>query len=228
MIRTSTLVAAILLGTIGMRPDGAEAQVPSGRSAVETLRYEPLQFVPPEPARHEIDGVTVLALEDRALPLVTVMALFRGGYGLFDRDWYAPAMGLPALLRYGGTEDLAPDSVEALLEYHAIQTSFQSGGGSIATTVKRLGRRARYGPPALVGSGHGARLRRGRDRSLEGPCPGEREAAGRRPGEPGVRALQPSPLRRPPDRLGAERGRPVVRAGGARPLQVHAPAYRLS
>lgn len=114
------------------------AQVANARDAVEALEYGPLEFAPPSPGRHEVSGVRVLLLEDHDLPLVTLYARFRGGYGLFDRAWYAPAMGLPALLRYGGTIDLPPDSVDALLDYYAIQTSFGTGGGSVASTLNTL------------------------------------------------------------------------------------------
>ncbi len=114
------------------------AQVLPGRSAVESIEFAPLEFTPPAPEQYTVDGVTVLSLEDRTLPMVTVIARFRGGYGHFDREWYAPAVGLPAMLRYGGTTDLEPDSVELLLEFYAIQTAFQSGGVSVGSTLNTL------------------------------------------------------------------------------------------
>jgi zinc protease len=116
----------------------ARAQAPDTRAALEALTFEPVDFQPPAPSRHEISGVRVLLLEDRALPLVTVYARFRGGYGLFDREWYAPALGLPALLRYGGTSELSPDSVDTAIDYYAMQTSFGTGGGSISATLNTL------------------------------------------------------------------------------------------
>jgi zinc protease len=82
--------------------------------------------------------VRVLLLEDRDLPLVDVYARFRGGYGLLPREWYAPAMGLPALLRVGGTVELSPDSVDQLLEYYSIQASFGTGGASISVALNTL------------------------------------------------------------------------------------------
>jgi zinc protease len=116
----------------------AAAQVPQGRAAVEALEFPPLDFSPPEPERHEVSGVRVLLLEDRALPLVDVLARFRGGYGVFAREWYAPAMGLPALLRAGGTTDLAPDSVDQLLEFYSVQSSFGTGGGSVSMSLNTV------------------------------------------------------------------------------------------
>lgn len=116
----------------------ASGQTQTVREVVEALEYEALEFEPPSPDRHDVSGVTTLLLEDRALPLVTVIARFRGGYGLFDREWYAAAMGLPALLRYGGTIDLPTDSVELLLEFYAMQTSFESAGTSVGSTLNTL------------------------------------------------------------------------------------------
>jgi zinc protease len=102
------------------------------------MEFGPIEFEPPTPERHEASGVRVLLLEDRTLPLVNVFARFRGGYGLFSREWYAAAMGLPALLRSGGTTDLPPDSVDELLEYYAVQASFSTGGGSVSVALNTL------------------------------------------------------------------------------------------
>jgi len=114
------------------------AQVPTGREAIAAIHAEPLEFVPPQPERHEVEGVTALLLEDRSLPLVNMMARFRGGYGLFGREWFAVAMGLPAMLRYGGTAELSPDSVEQLLDFYAMQTSFESSGVSLGASLNTL------------------------------------------------------------------------------------------
>jgi zinc protease len=116
----------------------AAAQVPQGRAALEALEFPPLDFSPPVPERHEVSGVRVLFLEDRDLPLVDVFARFRGGYGVFAREWYASAMGLPALLRAGGTTDLAPDSVDQVLEFYSVQASFGTGGGSVSVSLNTV------------------------------------------------------------------------------------------
>lgn len=116
----------------------ADAQVVDTREALEALAFEPVDFEPPTPEQHELAGVQVLLLENRTLPLVDVIARFRGGYGLFDREWYAAAMGLPAMLRYGGTTGLEPDEVDEALDFYAIQTTFGTGGGSVASSVNTL------------------------------------------------------------------------------------------
>ncbi|MEQ1856855.1 MAG: pitrilysin family protein [Longimicrobiales bacterium] len=129
--------SVILVGTLAAAAP-AGAQGVTGRDAIDALDFPPLDFSPPEPERFEISGVDVLLLEDHDLPLVDVYARFRGGYGLFAREWYAPAMGLPALLRAGGTEELAPDSVDQLLEYYSVQASFGTGGGSVSVGLNTV------------------------------------------------------------------------------------------
>ena len=129
--------AAILLAQL-LTASAAATQAPTGRAMVDALDVPPLEFTQPIVDHRDVSGVPVLVLESRELPLVTVYAYFRGGYGLFGRELYAPAMGLPALLRYGGTTALPPDSVDEALEYYAIQTSFGSAGGSVTSSVNML------------------------------------------------------------------------------------------
>ncbi|SVD50455.1 uncharacterized protein METZ01_LOCUS403309, partial [marine metagenome] len=81
----------------------AKGQDPGVRETIEAIEFSPLEFLQPSPEHYEVSGVQVLLLEDRSLPLITVAARFQGGYGRFARDTYAPARGLPAMLRYGGT-----------------------------------------------------------------------------------------------------------------------------
>jgi zinc protease len=127
---------ALLLAVLAAHPTAA--QVPGGRAAAESLRFAPLRFDAPVPETHEVDGVPVLYLEDHTVPLVTLFARFKGGYSLFDRSLYAPASALPALLRYGGTEALAPDSIDAAIEYYALQTSFGGGGETVFSSLNTL------------------------------------------------------------------------------------------
>jgi zinc protease len=136
--RRRALVAAVAILAMAATAAPVAPQAQSVRDALAALEVEPLTFHPPDPERQEVAGVDVLLLEDHALPLVTVYARFRGGYGLFDREWYAVAMGLPALLRYGGTATLTPDSVDKAIDYYAVQTAFGTGGGSISSSVNVL------------------------------------------------------------------------------------------
>jgi zinc protease len=123
---------------VSMVPLGLGAQAQGGRAALDRLTFEPLVFEQPDVEHHELAGVRVLVLEDHALPLVTVYAYIRGGYGLFDRRFFAPAMGLPAMLRYGGTVTRTPSEVDDVLERYAIQLAFGTAGGSVTTSVNTL------------------------------------------------------------------------------------------
>jgi zinc protease len=134
--RTAPSLATLAAVLVAALPSAA--QEPSAREIAEGLPVAPIQWTPQAPEHHDVSGVRVLLLEDHDLPLVSVYARFRGGYGLFGREWYAAATALPALMRYGGTEDLPPDSVDDRLDYYAIQTSFGTGGGSISATLNTL------------------------------------------------------------------------------------------
>ena len=138
--------AAALLGATLLPITCAYAQVPVGKDVAERLSFPPLTFDAPEPERREVAGVAVLYLRDASLPLVSVFARFEGGFARFPRADYAAATALPSLLRYGGTADLPPDSVDELLEYYAVQTSF---GGAGETTFSSVNTLTEYLEPAL-------------------------------------------------------------------------------
>ena len=113
----------------------------TGREAALALRFEPLEFRPPSATEHTLsNGVLVLHLEDRRLPLVSVYARFRGGFANFPRAYYAAGTGLPALVRSGGAGELPPDSIEALLQRFAIRSSTGTGGASSFASVNTLTR----------------------------------------------------------------------------------------
>ena len=137
--RAATGMIAILMAAAGMTSDRASAQRPrADREAVEALRFPTLSFTPPTPAEHEIEGVTVFFLADHSLPLVNVYARFAGGFGLFERELYAATTALPSMLRFGGTVELHPDSVDEQVDQHALQLAFGSSGGSTSATLNTL------------------------------------------------------------------------------------------
>lgn len=129
-------LAAALAGILCSLPATGAAQ--SARELAENVTYPPLVFRAPVAELHEVAGVTVLYLEDHSVPLVNVLARFKGGYGRLPRASYAAATALASLLRYGGTTELPPDSVDARLEFYAVQTSFGSGGGSVFSSMNTL------------------------------------------------------------------------------------------
>jgi predicted Zn-dependent peptidase len=131
----SITVAAATLSALMLHVGAAAQELPSG---LANLTFAPLHFDQPTPERHEVAGVPILLLEDRDLPLVTALVGFKGGYGLFPRSDYAAATALPALLRYGGTRSMAPDSVDTEIDTYAMQLSFGSGGGAISSSMNVL------------------------------------------------------------------------------------------
>jgi len=134
-------LACVAPGTVrAQEPEAANAPADSHAAALG-LTFEPLKFQPPQPAEHTLsNGVHVLQLEDRRLPLVSVYARFRGGFANFPRVYYAAATGLPGLVRGGGTLSLPPDSVEARLEHYAIRTSVGTGGETSFALMNALTR----------------------------------------------------------------------------------------
>ncbi len=140
-VRSPLIRSAIAVGcciALSSGGTGVAAQVTDGRSAIDALRFEPLDFAQPRPDQHSVAGVPVLMLPAKELPLTTVYLYVRGGYGRFDRDVYAAAMGLPAMLRYGGTESRSPLDVDEAIEHFAFQVTLGTGGGSISASLNTL------------------------------------------------------------------------------------------
>jgi len=133
------LASAVLFVLVSRGLHAQEERPPVGRRVVDTLTYPTLRFEPPEVQEKTLsNGVLVLYLEDRTLPLVDVYARFRGGYGLFEREHYAAATAVPALIRNAGTATLPPDSVDELVEFYALSTSFGTAGGSAFSSLNTL------------------------------------------------------------------------------------------
>jgi predicted Zn-dependent peptidase len=129
---TSIVASMLAIWTPGL--DGQTV----GRDAALSLEFEALKFDPPDPEIHEVLGVPVLFIEDHSVPLVSVFASFKGGYARLPRGEYAAGTALASLLRFGGTQTLAPDSVDKLLEYYSIQTLFGGGGESVVASLNTL------------------------------------------------------------------------------------------
>jgi len=124
----------------GPEPDSVEP-LPVGRRAVERLEFERLDFEPPSPERFQLsNGIPVFYLHDPSLPLVDFIAEAKGGYGYFPRERYAAASALASLLRTGGTERLAPDSVDEIIEHYALGVTTASSGGRYLVAVNTLRR----------------------------------------------------------------------------------------
>ena len=130
---------AIALVWVGLSV-GLSAQETTA-TAVDLLEFPPLEFRQPEAVQHRVEpGVEVFFLEDHSLPLVSLLARFRGGPSYFSREEHGATTAVPILLRSGGTVDLSPDSVDEILEFYAAQISFGGGGPSSFSSVNTLTR----------------------------------------------------------------------------------------
>lgn len=117
---------------------GVNAQEPVLRESIDGFSAIPIEFEQPEVERWDVLGVPVFALPDPVLPLLTLHAYLRGGYGRFEREEYAAAQGLPALLRYGGTLSRPPEEVDEVIEGLALQLTFGSAGGSVTSSMNTV------------------------------------------------------------------------------------------
>ncbi len=182
LLRRGAPAAALLLLAPLAGAAGQEGRA-SAREAIERIRFPALEFRPPRAESHALgSGVPVFFVQDRTLPLVTVYARLEGGYSHLPRELYAAATALPGLLRSGGTASLAPDSVDRLLDFYALQTSFGGGGESTSSSLNTL---TRHLEPAL--DLWGEMLRQPRFDSLEVEVWRDRQREGilRRKDDPG-------------------------------------------
>jgi len=139
-------IRAVRVGLLGIgllfslaKPTMAQPGPGIGRDAIDRLRFPELAFDPPTAQEKSLEsGVPVILLEDHSLPLVTLFARFRGGYGNLPRESYAATTALVSLIRSGGTTSLPPDSVDQILDHLALQVTFGGGGGSSFSSVNTL------------------------------------------------------------------------------------------
>ena len=91
-------------------------------------RFAALRFTPPTPREVRLsNGVRVFLQEDHTLPLLNVSLVGRHGVVNLPDSLWALGWQADGLLRTGGTTTLAPDSVDKLIEFYALQIFFQTG-----------------------------------------------------------------------------------------------------
>jgi zinc protease len=130
-----------LLLVSGMMAYSADLEAEDPR----TMRFEPVEFSPPEPERVVLDnGLIVYLLEDHELPLVTLTATMRTGSWLDPADKIGLAAMTGAVMRTGGGGGLSAEQVDAELEQFAgdvhIGIGRQSGSASLDVLSKDLNR----------------------------------------------------------------------------------------
>lgn len=136
------LIAALVCGA-ALAPHVAFAQAPV--SAIpphpRELRFAPLDYQPPDPARHRQvleNGVVGYFVEDRELPLVTVTVLIRGGSYLDPegREGLASLMG--SQMRAGGTASLDAEAFDEELAFLAANVGAGFGATSGSASANFL------------------------------------------------------------------------------------------
>lgn len=115
---TALAVAVALAGAAA-----AETPIPDHP---EKLRFEPIQYEPPDPGAHRVElanGLVVFIAEDATLPLVQISLSFPVG------SWLEPPgkEGLVGFagsqMRRGGTESMTADELDERLDFLAAQVS---------------------------------------------------------------------------------------------------------
>src|SRR5690606_9773226 len=96
----------------------------------EKLDFPPLVYEPPDPAEYRVElksGPVAYVIEDRELPLVTVLILVRTGKYLEPADKAGLAQLAGELLVRGGTESRTAEELEERLEFLAAQLNSSVG-----------------------------------------------------------------------------------------------------
>ncbi|HYG61795.1 MAG TPA: pitrilysin family protein [Thermoanaerobaculia bacterium] len=134
LIRNHALAALCVLALLLVLPAGAgaDAQV---ATRVDQLKYPPLRpFEIPQPQRVVLDnGMVVMLLEDRELPLVEVTALVRSGARLDPADKVGLSSLASNVLRIGGTTRMPSDQLDDWLEDRA--ATIEAGTADSLTRV---------------------------------------------------------------------------------------------
>ena len=106
-----------------------------------TMTFKPLNFSIPKTERAVLaNGMVVHMLEDHELPIVNITAYVRTG-GVYEPPEKAGLAGLTgAVMRSGGTLELAPEALDEELEFMASSVESYIGsdaGGAAVTTLSR-------------------------------------------------------------------------------------------
>jgi zinc protease len=92
------------------------------------MRFELVQFTPPEPERIVLpNGLIIYLLEDHELPLVTVTVTMRIGGWLDPMDKVGLASLVGITMRTGGTQRMSAEQLDGQLEHLAAQFSVGIG-----------------------------------------------------------------------------------------------------
>ncbi|MEE9204759.1 MAG: hypothetical protein V3U08_07035, partial [Nitrospirales bacterium] len=125
----ATRLSALAIGLLLiLAPTSQSAAVPPEVHPAENtqtdprkMRFEPVEFTPPEPERVVLEnGMVVYLLEDHELPLVTITATIQTGAWLDPPEKIALAGLTGVVMRTGGTDRMAATEVDEELERLAV------------------------------------------------------------------------------------------------------------
>ena len=136
MTNRRLLVSGLCAALLGAVPAPAAAQV----ARPSELVYPKLPtFTVPKPVRFVLpNGLVVMVMEDRELPLVNVVARIRTGSLLEPADKAGVASLTGQVLRTGGTTTMKPDALDELLEGRAAAIETAIGGDSGSASMSAL------------------------------------------------------------------------------------------
>src|SRR5881397_2168296 len=142
MIASASLTVLLVLASLGecVSLSSAVQPPPVTQTDPRQMRFEPVQFTPPEPQRLVLEnGMVVYLLEDHELPLVTITATMRTGGWLDPADKVGLAGIAGTTMRTGGTKRMTAAEVDAELEQLAAHISVGIGteSGSAMLDVLR-------------------------------------------------------------------------------------------
>ena len=147
VIASASLTVLLVLASLGECVSLSSAVQPSPVTQTDPrqMRFEPVQFTPPEPERVVLEnGMVVYLLEDHELPLVTITAMIRTGAWLDPPDKIGLATLAGATMRTGGTQHMSAAEVDEELEQLAASLSVtigvESGSAMLDVLKKDLGR----------------------------------------------------------------------------------------
>ncbi|MBD3239939.1 MAG: hypothetical protein GF331_05090 [Chitinivibrionales bacterium] len=142
MRRSHAISLAIAAGCIlALLPAARQARKRGLPPHPSKISFESLDWQVPlgTPYRHELDGgLVVYIAEDRSLPRVTLNAEIR--YGSICDPAGKEGLGdmMARLMRTGGTELLTADSLDMLLDLHAINVSFAQHDSRLSMSASFL------------------------------------------------------------------------------------------
>jgi predicted Zn-dependent peptidase len=142
-MRADTLLRPlVLLGVSALFAPPLPAQQDT-REAVRALeaRFPPLRFHPPSPRQLQLsNGIQVFLLEDHSVPLLSVNLIGRMGVANLPDSLWAAGWVADGMMRTGGTTTLAPDSVDRLVDFYALDVGLVTGYENSTAFVSGLSR----------------------------------------------------------------------------------------